>query len=82
MAALAHQLSTKCQVSPYAWESPPRLGHGMIARSGALLRLLRLWRRRMQERTELARLGERELRDIGLSAGDVDRLLAKPFWRA
>jgi len=79
MVALAHQLSTNCQVSSRAPGSPARLGHGMISRSGALLRR---WDARMRERTELEQLGERELRDIGLSRADVYRLLAKPFWRA
>jgi uncharacterized protein YjiS (DUF1127 family) len=79
MATLAHQFSTNCQVSPRRPESPARFGHGMISRSGALLRL---WGQRMRERTELARLSDRDLHDIGLSRGDVDQLLAKPFWRA
>ena len=79
MASLAHQLSTNCQVSSYAPGSPARSRHGIIARSGALLGL---WAERMRERTQLTRLSDRDLRDIGLSRADVDRLIAKPFWRA
>jgi uncharacterized protein YjiS (DUF1127 family) len=42
---------------------------------------LRLWRRRVRERNQLARLGERELHDLGLSRGTVYAELRKPFWR-
>ena len=80
MASLAHPLSTNCQVSSYALRSPARVRrHGMIARSAALLGL---WAQRMRDRTQLARLSDRDLHDIGLSRCDVDRLIAKPFWRA
>jgi uncharacterized protein YjiS (DUF1127 family) len=44
-------------------------------------RLLGTWRRRIRERQAFARLDYRELRDIGLSRWDVERELAKPFWR-
>jgi uncharacterized protein YjiS (DUF1127 family) len=43
--------------------------------------LVGTWRRRMRERQAFARLDYRELRDIGLSRWDVERELAKPFWR-
>ena len=42
---------------------------------------LRLWRRRRRERDQLARLDERMLADIGLSRGDAEFLINKPFWR-
>jgi len=38
------------------------------------------WRRRARSRTQLARLSERELRDIGLTPADAARECAKPFW--
>ena len=41
-----------------------------------------LWRQRDRERSELARLDWRELKDIGLTSADVHQLLDKPFWRA
>lgn len=47
-----------------------------------LLPLLAEWRRRLRSRAALARLGDRDLRDIGLSRGDLARECAKPFWRA
>ncbi len=39
------------------------------------------WRRRSRDRTELARLDERMLRDIGVSPGEVWHEINKPFWR-
>jgi uncharacterized protein YjiS (DUF1127 family) len=42
---------------------------------------LKLWRRRAQERDELARMDERALHDIGLSRGAIYAELHKPFWR-
>ncbi|HEX3862356.1 MAG TPA: DUF1127 domain-containing protein [Stellaceae bacterium] len=42
---------------------------------------LREWRRRIQERRELASLSERTLADIGVSRADADFLSNKPFWR-
>jgi uncharacterized protein YjiS (DUF1127 family) len=50
----------------------------ILARLGAVLRL---WRRRARERSQLARLGERDLHDIGMSRGTVYAELQKPFWR-
>jgi len=40
-----------------------------------------LWRKRVRERNELAGLDERSLADIGLTPGDRDFLVNKPFWR-
>ncbi|HEV2550339.1 MAG TPA: DUF1127 domain-containing protein [Stellaceae bacterium] len=42
---------------------------------------LKLWRRRAQERNELARMDERTLHDIGLSRSAIYAELHKPFWR-
>ena len=39
------------------------------------------WHRRARSRTQLARLSERELRDIGLASTDAAKESAKPFWR-
>ncbi|HZS81712.1 MAG TPA: DUF1127 domain-containing protein [Stellaceae bacterium] len=47
-----------------------------------LVELFSLWRRRIRERQELARLGERDLHDLGLSRSDVYGEIGKPFWRA
>ena len=47
----------------------------------SLLAVLQKWRRRSCQRTELARLDERMLRDIGVTPGDVWHEINKPFWR-
>ena len=51
---------------------------------GMLVRLvdsLAIARERRKQRRALARLDDRLLRDIGLSAADVEGELSKPFWR-
>jgi uncharacterized protein YjiS (DUF1127 family) len=40
------------------------------------------WFRRIESRRELAGLGYRELRDIGITRVDALREADKPFWRA
>jgi uncharacterized protein YjiS (DUF1127 family) len=45
------------------------------------LATLHLWRRRRRERDQLAVLDERMLADIGLTRGDAEFLINKPFWR-
>jgi len=42
--------------------------------------LLWEWRARSRDRSQLAALGHRELRDIGLSPGEAAMEAAKPFW--
>lgn len=68
MTDLTHQLLTYYQGSTL-----PSLG--------SLVRLLRVWRRRIRERRELARLGDRELHDIGTSRSLIYSEISKPFWR-
>ena len=43
-------------------------------------RALAEWRRRARSRAQLARFGERDLRDIGLTPAEAARECAKPFW--
>ncbi|MBX6376495.1 MAG: DUF1127 domain-containing protein [Acetobacteraceae bacterium] len=43
--------------------------------------LFATWRDRHRERQQLAAMGERELRDIGLAASDIRSEISKPFWR-
>ena len=54
-----------------------------VLRRGArrCIQLLRLWRRRRRDRRELTRLDDRTLKDIGLTRGDAEFLINKPFWR-
>jgi uncharacterized protein YjiS (DUF1127 family) len=42
---------------------------------------LRTWRQRQRERTELARMSQAELHDIGLSSSEHWAEISKPFWR-
>ncbi len=70
---------------------PSRDGAGVQHRQAALDALsdaahwvfatLGEWRRRVREREQLAALDDRTLRDIGLSRGDAQFLINKPFWR-
>ncbi len=43
---------------------------------------LRTWHGRARARRELAGLDHRTLRDIGVSAGEIQFEANKPFWRA
>lgn len=56
----------------------PRAAASRMAHAVATLRR---WRRRAKERSELARLDDRMLRDIGLSRAEADHLSHIPFWR-
>jgi uncharacterized protein YjiS (DUF1127 family) len=47
----------------------------------SIVATLREWRRRSVERSELARLDARTLRDIGVDPGVVDYEIRQPFWR-
>jgi uncharacterized protein YjiS (DUF1127 family) len=47
----------------------------------SFIETLRVWRRRMRERDQLARLDDRMLKDIGLSRAEAIHLGSKPFWR-
>jgi len=49
--------------------------------SGGFRQLWHAWRQRRELR-RLSELDDRMLRDIGLSRGDVERALARPFWHA
>jgi uncharacterized protein YjiS (DUF1127 family) len=42
---------------------------------------LRLWAFRFQQRRAFPLLEERDLRDLRVTRWEVDRELAKPFWR-
>jgi uncharacterized protein YjiS (DUF1127 family) len=43
--------------------------------------VIRLWFRRVEARRALARLDDHLLHDIGMTRGDVERALLRPFWR-
>jgi uncharacterized protein YjiS (DUF1127 family) len=47
----------------------------------AFSRVFATWRRRTQERRELANLDHRAIRDLGLSPHMIQFEVNKPFWR-
>ncbi len=49
---------------------------------GRALQTVALWQRRRLDRELLAVMDSRMLSDIGLTRSEIDRELAKPFWRA
>lgn len=46
-----------------------------------LLNLLQIWINRHQQRKQLASLDDRMLKDIGVSASQVNNEINKPFWK-
>ena len=60
----------------------PHGARGVVnAFAGRVLSTFREWRRRAHDRSELAKLDHRMLRDIGLTEADAEFLSSKPFWR-
>ena len=45
------------------------------------LSTLRQWRRRAQERRELASMSDLMLQDIGVTRAEADFYVNKPFWK-
>ena len=63
--------------------SLPSTAHPSLGRPFAAFgELLGTWRQRARLRRELATLDFRTLRDIGVSAGEIQFEANKPFWRA
>lgn len=58
------------------------LGRVVAMEIGGLLATCRLWRRRHQWRCDLTRFSDHMLTDIGLTRGEAEAEMAKPFWRA
>jgi len=52
-----------------------------LAPVGRAVGLLTTWRRRAADRRQLCDLDAHMLRDVGLSRGDVEFEINKPFWR-
>jgi len=64
--------------------TPFDTAHDQPWRPSLLSRLsatLKLWSARIQARRDLGALSELELKDIGLSRGQVEFQANKPFWR-
>ena len=78
MAALAHPALTNCQAMPRPLQFARSPQPSLLRRLGDTLRR---WERQTRERQELARLSERELRDMRVSSADVWHEIRRPFWR-
>lgn len=50
-------------------------------RGGRTLSLIAFWLDRRRQRRDLAWLDEHLLQDIGVSRGEAEHEIAKPFWR-
>jgi uncharacterized protein YjiS (DUF1127 family) len=61
--------------------SPPSLFTRTAALAGSARRTLALWRSRNRERRAFPVLNDRDLSDLRMSRWQVERELAKPFWR-
>ena len=72
MSYAAHHPLINCQ--------PARASRG-LALASSIASTLRLWRARVRDRRAFPVLDDRDLRDMRLSRWDVERELAKPFWR-
>jgi uncharacterized protein YjiS (DUF1127 family) len=75
MAVVAPHPLTNCQpfgVSPMA---------GCRRTGNRISRIIKVWRGRMRERHAYAQIDEFTLRDLALSRWEVEREIAKPFWR-
>ena len=53
----------------------------MIGVGANVMRVLKKWRERREQRREMGRLSDRMLADIGLSRLDASRESNKPFWQ-
>ncbi len=73
MSTCTHQSMTNRHVSA------DLAGSGILGRIGTVLHT---WHKRHTRRYELTLWGERDIRDAGLSRGDVLYEAGKPFWRA
>ncbi|HEY4173805.1 MAG TPA: hypothetical protein VGM42_12325 [Rhodopila sp.] len=58
---------------------PPTTNHHGIAAS--IAHAIGTWRTRIRDRQTFATLDRRDLHDLSLSQWEVERELAKPFWR-
>lgn len=52
-----------------------------LAPVGRVVSLLATWHRRASDRARLRSLDAHLLRDVGLSRGDIEVEVSKPFWR-
>ena len=74
MAAIVHEPVTICQAAG-------RPAEGLVWPLSALARLADAWSARQRSRQAFAQMTERDLRDAALLRWDIERELARPFWR-
>jgi uncharacterized protein YjiS (DUF1127 family) len=75
MNATTESMLTQCQAFP---GSSSRNRVGIASR---IARTVGIWRNRVNDRRAFANLDYRDLRDLGVSQWEIERELAKPFWK-
>lgn len=75
MSGITHDTATECRIL----RRPPTISRSGIAAS--IVHTIGVWRTRIRDRQTFAALDRRDLRDLSLSRWEVERELAKPFWR-
>jgi uncharacterized protein YjiS (DUF1127 family) len=70
--------STGTDCAPSSLAAPHGLGRALRS----ILNVIAEWHERSRQRTQLASMNERMLKDIGVGHGDAAREASKPFWRA
>lgn len=68
--------------SPRSGQSAARNPLDLVAPLRGLLDIAAHWRRRRIERRAMLRLDDHLLRDIGIDRMQVEKMAARPFWRA
>jgi uncharacterized protein YjiS (DUF1127 family) len=81
MPAAAHYPLINCQPEREARFARTRQTSRWAGLLKSVALTLGVWRSRYRERHSFPPLDDRELRDLGVSRWDVERELAKPFWR-
>ena len=64
------------------WTRPSRSSSFISAGAAKVWQTLLTWQRRANERTRLAEMDPRLLKDIGVTRVDAWREIQKPFWSA
>jgi len=75
MNAATHDMLTDCRTLRRTATTGPAGIAAWIART------IGTWRTRIRDRQGFATLDYRDLRDLRLSQWEIERELAKPFWR-
>jgi uncharacterized protein YjiS (DUF1127 family) len=75
MSTAAHDTMADCRTLSRPTVAGPK---GVAA---SIAYTIGVWHTRIRDRRRFATLDRRELRDLGLSNWEVERELAKPFWR-